>query len=396
MKSTTRVKTGCATCRIRRVKCDEAKPSCNKCLSTGRVCDGYESPFRVFSYQSAGKDDVVHVKRPIRPVFATISLPKTQLLSRCFSTKSMLGVDLGCDEEANQILNFCTADSSIQYAVTSLISLRENAEVSGVVSMSNAKPDLGQEYGLSQYCMAMQGLASNLSSPSPKALRSALLCCQVFISIEQVRGNYAAMAQHFILGLGIMRQYRSRPSLDANHAVIRAYPDPLPLIDVFVIKLFAAPCKFVEPRAQAGKGQAATTTRISDRGRDNCPLAPDMRAELVRIAVSTLQLLNNISRVELATDAIQLLDVKASLLSRLESWLTDLNMLYRDINTEPITISVTRFFHGLLKLVLLGALSAPTAPDTLLAIEAAEFHAIACHAGGRVNGYNVWDLNRRS
>ncbi|VZH91530.1 unnamed protein product [Fusarium fujikuroi] len=35
-------KTGCITCRIRRVKCDEGKPSCHRCVSTGRKCDGYD------------------------------------------------------------------------------------------------------------------------------------------------------------------------------------------------------------------------------------------------------------------------------------------------------------------------------------------------------------------
>ncbi|KAM0197235.1 hypothetical protein ACHAPI_005088 [Fusarium lateritium] len=36
-----KVKTGCLTCRVRRVKCDEGKPSCHRCTSTGRKCDGY-------------------------------------------------------------------------------------------------------------------------------------------------------------------------------------------------------------------------------------------------------------------------------------------------------------------------------------------------------------------
>lgn len=30
--------------RIRRVRCDEEKPACNRCVSTGRKCDGYEAP----------------------------------------------------------------------------------------------------------------------------------------------------------------------------------------------------------------------------------------------------------------------------------------------------------------------------------------------------------------
>ncbi|KAK6840754.1 sugar transporter [Apiospora arundinis] len=32
---------GCKICKIRRVKCDETRPSCLKCTSTGRKCDGY-------------------------------------------------------------------------------------------------------------------------------------------------------------------------------------------------------------------------------------------------------------------------------------------------------------------------------------------------------------------
>ncbi|KAF2003994.1 hypothetical protein P154DRAFT_485637 [Amniculicola lignicola CBS 123094] len=38
-----KTKTGCTTCRIRRVKCDETKPDCHRCSSTGRRCDGYPS-----------------------------------------------------------------------------------------------------------------------------------------------------------------------------------------------------------------------------------------------------------------------------------------------------------------------------------------------------------------
>lgn len=33
--------TGCLTCKIRRIKCDEGHPACRRCLSTGRTCDGY-------------------------------------------------------------------------------------------------------------------------------------------------------------------------------------------------------------------------------------------------------------------------------------------------------------------------------------------------------------------
>jgi hypothetical protein len=38
-----KVRTGCRTCKIRRVKCDEAHPSCDRCLKAKLACDGYDS-----------------------------------------------------------------------------------------------------------------------------------------------------------------------------------------------------------------------------------------------------------------------------------------------------------------------------------------------------------------
>jgi hypothetical protein len=39
-----RVRTGCGTCRKRRVKCDEARPTCNRCRTANFVCEGYAPP----------------------------------------------------------------------------------------------------------------------------------------------------------------------------------------------------------------------------------------------------------------------------------------------------------------------------------------------------------------
>ncbi|KAK3358536.1 hypothetical protein B0T24DRAFT_643772 [Lasiosphaeria ovina] len=36
-----KVRTGCRTCKIRRVKCDEAKPMCQQCQRARVICDGY-------------------------------------------------------------------------------------------------------------------------------------------------------------------------------------------------------------------------------------------------------------------------------------------------------------------------------------------------------------------
>lgn len=38
---TSKVRTGCITCKERRVKCDEVKPTCRRCARAGQTCKGY-------------------------------------------------------------------------------------------------------------------------------------------------------------------------------------------------------------------------------------------------------------------------------------------------------------------------------------------------------------------
>ncbi|CRL26473.1 Fungal transcriptional regulatory protein, N-terminal [Penicillium camemberti] len=40
-RSTPKVRTGCATCKTHRIKCDERRPRCGQCTSAGRSCPGY-------------------------------------------------------------------------------------------------------------------------------------------------------------------------------------------------------------------------------------------------------------------------------------------------------------------------------------------------------------------
>ena len=43
---------GCATCRRRKIGCDLRKPSCQRCLSSGKLCEGYEK-YPVFVIRTA-------------------------------------------------------------------------------------------------------------------------------------------------------------------------------------------------------------------------------------------------------------------------------------------------------------------------------------------------------
>ncbi|KAH6869789.1 hypothetical protein B0T10DRAFT_523488 [Thelonectria olida] len=397
----TKVKTGCTTCRIRKVKCDEKKPFCQKCVNTGRTCDGYESPFRLVTSQPVNNAHAGGVKsdvclRPIRPTSTEIALQDIDLLNRCLSTKTIFNVKLGCDEEARQILQASLTDPPIRHAVLSLRALREDFETSKNGPAFVAQQTPSYNYGLQQYSMALRGLASQLSSPSSDGLKSALLCCQVLISIEQVQGNFAAMALHIIRGLRIMHEYRARPAFVAANKLAPAHHGRLPLLDVFILKLFTAPCKFAEPSATADVGGTTLSVPLISphqqpaESRDLRKIAPNMRTELVRIAASTLEFLAKVSQVESVGNALRLLSEKAALLDSLESWFSDLELDQTKIgppSPEPLSVSFMRFFHLILKIVLLGALDSSPDLDAKLRTENDRLQGVANNVGERVRAY---------
>ncbi|CVK94467.1 uncharacterized protein FMAN_03558 [Fusarium mangiferae] len=354
----TKVKTGCATCR--KIKCDEAKPFCEKCVKTGRKCDGYESVFRPFSStpQPIGKPDASasrHDHAEGKPPLSTGDL------NRYFSTKTIFDVELSCNEEAEQVLQASLTNDSIRHALLSLRALRGNLESKKEreTSETGEQQRLSYNYGLQQYSKALTSLASNLAYPSPDSLKSALLCCQVLISVEQVRGNFSAMGLHIIRGLNILREYRARPYLTTD-GLMSARHSGLPSLDVFIIKLFAAPCKFTEQ--QPSESLSIMTPPIETRS--DRKLAPNMRAELTKVATSTISVLARVTEIQSDEQAQSLLSERGDLLDGLDSWLGALESLQQETQPgEPESISdnFLRILYLILKIVLLGTLE--TAPD---------------------------------
>ncbi|KAK0120067.1 hypothetical protein ONS95_011480 [Cadophora gregata] len=392
-----KVKTGCKTCRIRKIKCDEIKPSCQRCTTTGRTCDGYESAFKSWEAQSIGSIRVssggnksIALSGIVQPTVGFIS-QDIELLNRYFSTKTLFNVNMGCLEEARQVLQASLTDPSVRHAVSSLRALRQDLEISGDTPTSVAHPTPGFHYGLQQYNMALGGLASNMSLPSSSTIKSALRCCQIFISIEQVQKNYSAMAQHIIRGLRIMYEYRARPYFIEGSQLVPAYDGHLPLVDVFIIKLFSAPCKFAD--SPAVREVFPTTSPASfdspHEGTDESPnvrtILPDMRTRLTVTAELILEFLSKMSQVVSVEDALQLKSEKNAILDSLDSWLNDFELI--QMGPEPISMTFLRIFRLILRIILLGALDSSPTTCTELQLENERLQSLANDVGERVQTY---------
>ncbi|CEI68087.1 hypothetical protein FVEN_g7645 [Fusarium venenatum] len=381
-----KVKTGCATCRIRKIKCDEAKPFCQKCVKTGRTCDGYESVFRPFSSPPASSSNRIDVRKT-SPESAGDSIPLDPItLNRYLSTKTIFGVDINCNQEAEQVLQQSLNDASIRHALLSLQALRNDLDSMMTVGLASPEQQkLSYNYGLQQYSKALTGLALNLSTPSPETLKSALLCCQVLISVEQVRGNFSAMGVHIIRGLNIMREYRARPYLPSTNILMLANHKDLPSIDVFIIKFFAAPCKFTEQPTKDITNMLTPPAEVyADR-----KIAPNMRPEIREIADLVIEFLNQVSLIESEQRAAELLEEKGRLLDLLDAW-------YRDFKAaqtpgEPATVHdcFLRLLFMVIRVVLLGTLDYVSDTDGRLKAENERIQTLTDEINERLKDYDM-------
>ena len=310
-----------------------------------------------------------------------ISTQEINLLNLYFSTKTIGEARLSCNDEARQLLKASLTDPSVRDALSSLRVLREDLETSGEYPMRIADQTPGFEYGLQQYNMALAGLTSKMSSTGSNGLKSALLCCHIFISIEQVQDNHSAMVQHIIQGLRIMREYGPRPHLSTDKDLTLPLHDQLPLLDVFIIKLFTAPCKFAQLSKTTQSGQAtppASATlprqRLAEASKFRT-IIPNIRTKLTRIAASMLEFLGKVLQVKSAENAIHLLPEKASLLDSLDSWLIDVKSFQAELDPSdpgPISLSFMRMFHLVLNVVLLGILD--STPDVRTKLQTVSDH----------------------
>ncbi len=297
----------------------------------------------------------------------------------------MLDVKLGCGEEAKQLLEASLTDPVIRHAISSLRALREDLDATGdgKTAVTQQAPSYG--YGLKQYNKALGGLVSDMAFQNSNKLKSALLCCQIFISIEQLLGNYDAMAQHIIRGLMILHESRARPTMDGNNKLLPPCRDQLPMLDIFIVKLFAAPCKFTD----APRDDSPPRTTESP---DHRAIAPDMSRELAKISESVLQLLDGVAQAQSVETALQLQRQRAALLHSLQSWLINLELPQTETgfsDIEPISVSFQRLFYHILQIVLLGTLDASPECRLQLVAENNKLQSVANVVGQRVRDYRI-------
>ncbi|PYI09854.1 hypothetical protein BO78DRAFT_362404 [Aspergillus sclerotiicarbonarius CBS 121057] len=188
----TKSRNGCATCKARKVKCDEQKPACQRCKSTGRRCDGYNA---------AGSLRIIqHV--PARQILQQVGqLTKNEQASMEFFQRYTVpgfGADLG-----SCLLPAASSDPII-HSVAIAVGCMHRA-----FAFPSINGEIGTQFALRYYNKAIRELVVGGWHNSVRTSNTVLMACVLFFCCESLQGRYKAALQHAASGLRIIQQQQA-------------------------------------------------------------------------------------------------------------------------------------------------------------------------------------------
>ncbi|KAF2182876.1 hypothetical protein K469DRAFT_222196 [Zopfia rhizophila CBS 207.26] len=252
--STQRSRTGCFTCRRRRVKCDETHPHCQRCLKANVHCEGY-------AYSLPSKASLTSTTSNERR-YRTIILPKVNAAPQ-LSNARLTGILLNETEVENRYLRYfqqettCGFESTwdwtlwnrlvlqgshhepfIRYAVVAIGALHKSLRMSSPTGEESytktAQPmaKIHRDFAYLMYGKAVNKMQSAIEASSGP--RHALIACLLIICFETHVGNRYRAATHALYGLQILQQWVVRNKLEHPEKPSVQSPSPAVVEDEIV------------------------------------------------------------------------------------------------------------------------------------------------------------------
>ncbi|KAK2623983.1 hypothetical protein QTJ16_006617 [Diplocarpon rosae] len=243
-RSAPKVRTGCGTCRVRRVKCDEARPSCQRCQKFGAACAGYRPPPTPWAppRDILRRTSVVLASDPLATSpFADV---EEYLYFDRFCARTGYDIfpafDSGCTRQ--RLLESCHSNPAIRHAIVALGALDRTAEmVQSFEKLSLAPVERGaaatrhHQNALRQYARAVRYMAAD-ARETRVDLRTMLLTCLLVLAFESWTGNMDLAVSQVHAGIRLIQAWKENFKNDADRST-RLSPAPY-VVEDDLIQIF--------------------------------------------------------------------------------------------------------------------------------------------------------------
>ncbi|CEL11569.1 hypothetical protein ASPCAL14670 [Aspergillus calidoustus] len=209
--STKRSRTGCRTCRVRHIKCDESPTACHNCTSNGWACDGYEVN-RLPRPTELVKSRPSLPRPPVASGFRWASTPDEKRCVSFFLHRTIPSLTSYYDSSLWQklVLQMCYSEPAVYHAVVALSAINQDLEKHGIPIPGSESGSTWHGFALEQ-CGRSFGLLSRRHILQDPQLREVLLvCCLLFVMLELVCGRFDDATAHLQSGLAILQELRNQ------------------------------------------------------------------------------------------------------------------------------------------------------------------------------------------
>ncbi|KAJ4364509.1 hypothetical protein N0V83_009104 [Neocucurbitaria cava] len=224
--------------RIRRVKCDEGKPVCARCSTTGRVCDGYgiwggggNSYAERYGSPKSQSPSPITIERGLTKAIGVQELRHLQW----FRMKVIHTVSgwFGSQFWAKVALPATSTEPAILHAVIAL-SAAHMCEFHPWQA-----PDARERFVLQQYSKAINLLQSVLLHRDKTSIAVVLIVCQVFTFLEYLRGKHKLAETHLRNGLRLLKDLYTEESMSYHGVVVLKPASHAKVLDHGIVRSFA-------------------------------------------------------------------------------------------------------------------------------------------------------------
>jgi hypothetical protein len=188
------------------VKCDEEKPFCLQCSTTGRKCDGYthdssracQIPLPI--PESIGSHTIIFDIQGDGQERRSFSFPR-------FKTALEIAGYFPSYFWETLILQASHADPVILHVVIALGSLHEVYQATNPGLPESTELTKKCEFAIEQSNKAMSLLRSHFSTGAPRSREIVLIACLLFICLETFQGNHKSALTHLDSGLKVLQSW---------------------------------------------------------------------------------------------------------------------------------------------------------------------------------------------
>ena len=216
--------------RVRRIKCDEGKPHCSRCTSTGRQCDGYGSKNRGDA-QVKGKQQAKLISSAALPMTFAIKftfpnpIPNQIINFPDTTSQELRSLEYFRCATANKLSDWLTEsfwkyqipqcgshEPSLWHAMIAVAAVHEqftilNAAIPGDPRLDPNALEAQRQFADKHHNMAISEL-SKLLAARPESSEIALINCALFVILDFVRGNFPTAVLHLHNGMEILGKWR--------------------------------------------------------------------------------------------------------------------------------------------------------------------------------------------